>query len=231
MKNLRKYFYFLLLINTATNSMAQSDLVATYQQVINQFLQQKEIAYKADYLFYESLDASQAAQQSAIRTWTTNQQYYIAFEDIEILQQNNQYVLIDHQTKAIQWQSGATAKMPNLDLKSFTHLMERYQLNGQKFLAPTGHQGIRFMATPPSRMKIELEYDADSGLIYRVAAHFDFWEGDGTNNQLDQQKIEVHFSDFQLNDIQLPVQLSQVVQITGNQIKGIGNYKDYHVLR
>ena len=188
MKKLIKYTSLLLLIGTCTELIAQADLITTYQQVIDDFLHKKEITYKANYLFYDSLAATQATQQSTIRTWVTQKQIYSTFEDLEIIQQNEQYILVDHQTKIIQWQQDVEAQMPRLDLNGFTNLIETYQLTGQKFLSPKGYNGIRFSAAAPSKMKIEVAYDASSGLIYRLAVHFDFLAEKDMPPNLDQQK-------------------------------------------
>ena len=220
----------LLSLGSYFGLMGQENLVATYQKVLGDFLNKKEIAYQANYLFYETIQASQPNQQSAIKAWITKNQSYFSFEDIEIIQKQDQYILIDHQQKAIQWHKEGGANMPTFDWKTFINLIEEFQLIGETFLSTEGHNGIRFKAESPSLMRFEMEYDVDTGLIYRIIAIYDFSQIEGLNNNLVQQKMEVVFSDFQLENISPPIQMQQVIQPKNKGIRALGRYKNYRIL-
>ena len=209
----------------------QEDLLGTYQQVLDNFMNKKKIAYTANYFFFETITAPQANQQSAIKAWITENESYFTFENLEIIHKQDHAILVDNQQKVIQLQKGTAIKMPTIDWKGFVGLVETFQMQGTVYQTSAGYNGIRFKAESPSLMKFELEYDTNTGLIYRIFAVYDFSHLDINTNEANQQKLEIVFTDFQLENISPPVQMQQVIQTTHQPISGLGAYKDYRILR
>ena len=223
-----KKIIFLCLFCYAYSANAQTNAIELYKTIVQDFLDKETLAYQATYLYYENLEATSPSHEMTMQTWKQGEQQYTTFDTYEIFQQDAQMVYISHQDKTIQVLDNQEGTNP-LQIQQFLKFVELYELEASQYQTTEGLAGIRFAAAAPSKMKMDLEYDSTTGLLNRMLAVYDFSKEEGAQYEFDQTKIEIQFSNIQLDNFSIPKKKDELLTVSGAQVMGKGKYKGYQV--
>jgi len=208
---------------------AQMSPIQQFAQMVTQFEERRPIAYQANYAFYDQLDATSPQHQLLIAITKTKEAVYYAYDQTEVHQTKSQVIYVDHLTKQILVESIPKARQVAVSLSNYTQWMEMLALTGQKVSLKNGQTLLRFLSTDHSQTSMEFYYNNTTELPQQAAIAFDFSNQEGFFPEYDQTKLTVTFSNYQVEKVQIPFVPAQVFTKKGDQLVGVGKYKNYSI--
>lgn len=219
----------LLMLCLALNIEAQTNLVATYQELMTNFTQKQNIAFQVKYEIFKTHQAITPQQKVEMEVIKEVEGNYMKFEGFEILQQGEQYLQIDHLNQTLYLQNNKQGELPTLNMDDFGNWAAMLDLEGQTDLSDDGQTFLRLYSTT-SKMSMEVTYDAATKLIYKSLALIDLSNLEGIAYEYDQKKVAVQFSNYQTKGVKLPLRIDQVLQQKGEKLIGVGKYQSYELV-
>lgn len=225
-------FFFFLCLPSYLFAQSDSVLMKKYQGVIHQFYSQEAIAFRLDYHLTSLAPGGSPPHHLQMDLWKKGKKSYLRFSDYEIYQDAQHYLYIDKVAQTIERREVKEA--PNLssflNWAAMEQLLEHLDMQGKVSQLTSNKHRISFVATPDNKTLLELDYDPQTYFIYRSLIALDLKETTLMNSELNGLQMEVHFSNYQLDNIRLPMAFDQIIKYTQGNYKGVGNYRSYKVL-
>lgn len=225
----KTFLSFFLILWGIVIGIAQDAALAEYKKLVTQFEDRMPIAYQADYKYYEDLVTDTPQHELSLHLYKTAKAVYYTFEQQEVLQTNEQMVTIDHRSKTIYVNLITAQVQPTTNLSDYVKWIQLLELEGQQEEQSNGQAFLNFTSNNDSNTRMELHYDPLTFLFNQATVAFDFSDNPHFFPEYDQTKWIVHFSDYELENVQIPISISQIYQQHGTQLKGVGKYEDYLV--
>lgn len=221
--------FLLACLSVSLFVQAQDQLLEQYVSIVTDFEQRSPIAYQSTYHYYENLEDKEAQHKLEIAVRKTEQAMYYAYEQIEVYQTKNKMLYIDHIDKSIIIHSSDQAVNPNNQLGAYARFIEALQLKGQQDIQENGQTLLHFDNPKLSKTELSIYYNTDNKLLQQATVAFDFLDQESAYQEYDQTKLSVQFTDYQLDNIQIPIVLSDVYKKVGSDIVGLGKFKAYKI--
>lgn len=203
---------------------------ATYQSLFEDFAKREAIAYTMDIAIYQPMDAEVATHQSKVVVWKKGSQTYMQLEEYAVYQDAQQAIYIDHVDKSIMVHPIKEAiNTTYIDWETTLAWLDYLALEGVEQALTDTTALLRF-ANIQSKTSVEVVYAPQSGLLHRITNTMDLSAVEEVQYELDQSKIEVLFSAYNLKPDSLPDAASQLLRRAKTKRGGTATYADYKVV-
>ena len=221
----------LLLISSNILSYAQDAVSEKYVEIVQQFDERVPISYQARYHYYTDLSATSPEHELTLQIYKTKESIYYAYEQQEELRTQNQMITIDHQHQTIYVHFPTEVSQPTNYLSDYTQWIQLLELEGTQTQQPNGQMLFTFSNSNNTNTAMEIYYDPTTSLFSNATIAFDFSDKAHFFPEYDQTKWTMEFSEYELEDVRIPIAMDQIYQQKGDQLIGVGKYKSYVVER
>lgn len=230
---MQKYLQYYISLGIVLWGMALPLLAqpkATYQSVFENFSKREAITYTMDIAIYQPIEATVPTHEAKVTVWKKGTKTYMQLLEYAIYQDGQQAIYVDHLDKSIAiYPLKEAVNTMYVDWETTLAWLDYLALEGVEEAREDGTTLLRF-ANTRSKTSVEMVYTPKNGLLHRITNTIDLSAFEEMQYELDQSKIEVLFSEYNLTPESLPNEVRQLVSRTMKN-NNTGAYAAYRVVK
>ncbi|MCG8331791.1 MAG: hypothetical protein MI974_29160 [Chitinophagales bacterium] len=190
----------------------------------------KTISYKVDMAYYEEINGNKPAYTMRIETTMNKDEYWASIDGNEYYGNDEWNCVVNHIDKTI-FLSRDVQSISNVipDFTMLEALANDQGLELVNFNVGGNAKGLRFEATDHTQTQIDIIYDPKAFLPKEAIIRIDMEEDSVENEEFNNCRIEVVYTDYQFHKKEVPYSLGEYVKKTAKGFVPSASLSHYQI--